>query len=50
MNWYDDHDLSDFGLDDEVNEDGGDLLDGVESDEFDGDLGLDDVSEVGDVH
>ena len=33
-----------------MNEDGGDLLDGVESDELDDDLGLDDVSEVGDVH
>ena len=32
-----------------MNEGGGDLLDGVESDEFDDDLGLDDVSEVGDV-
>ena len=32
-----------------MNENDGDLLDGVGSDVLDDDLGLDDVSEVGDV-
>ena len=48
MTLDDAHDSNGFGWDDVV-DDGGDLLDGVESDELDDDLGLDDVSEVGDV-